>query len=523
MNNTGWSKSIVMSLQKEFNAFKTVNLSESQIKDDVVLIPHYMATEYNAVAFHDDGVNVHIAIANPSEYEIIEQISLAIQRPVLPFLTRIDDIQTIRKILYTNTSAISKISDDKQSASYEIDEIVHKQFHQLDKQHNLDSLVHSILSEGIQLDATDIHIEKNNDQFFLQYRVMKILSDPIELNVEIAYALRQKLILMSNGLITNVHKPQDLSFSFENKTPAFCRLSILPTISGYSIVIRVFKELEQDFLSIPNLIPNTDAQQCLHQLQEYDSSLIVISGPVNSGKTSLLYSCLLEQKKLNKTIISIEDPVEIELNGINQVEIKQDDNKSEFSEFIKSAARQNPDVVSFGEIREVDIADLAINTASTGVLSFATIHASSANIAITRLLDMGVKTHMLVNSLRLVLSIRLFKKLCPKCSTTYEPNSQELKKIEPYWHQTPPPIFKVKKGCSLCNFTGFSGLTSCLEELLVTKLMRIAIQSNDYNKLNEYTRNAMKHSNLPYRALTSSSQGLTDFHDALKLVDNYDF
>ena len=130
---------------------------------------------------------------------------------------------------------------------------------------------------------------------------------------------------------------------------------------------------------------------------------------------------------------------------LTRVEIKQDDNKSEFSEFIKSAARQNPDVVSFGEIREVDIADLAINTASTVVLSFATIHASTANIAITRLLDMGVKTHMLVNSLRLVLSIRLFKKLCPKCSTTYEPNSQELKKIEPYWQQTPPLSLRSKR------------------------------------------------------------------------------
>ena len=522
MNNTGWSKSIVMSLQKEFNAFKTVNLSESEIKDDVVLIPHYMATEYNAVAFHDDGVNVHIALANPSEYETIEQISLAIQRPVLPFLALVDDINIIRKALYTNTAEIESYSEKSAEQKTHLIELNSNEFHQLNTHMNLDKLVHHIISEGIKLDATDIHIEKNYDQFFLQYRVMKMLSDPIELDAQSAFALRQKLILMSNGLITNTHKPQDLSFSFDTNKSTFCRLSILPTVGGYSMVIRLFKELNENFFMIDYLVPDKSAQYQLKLLSQINSSMVIFSGPVNSGKTTLLYSSLIQQKNLKKTIISIEDPVEVRIQGINQIEISEHIDGLDYSSIIKSSARQNPDVVSFGEIREPSVANLAINTASTGILSYATIHASSCVQAIFRLMDMDIKKHMIVNTLRQVFSQRLFKRLCPKCSQPYQPTTEELKIISPYLPSNKKHDFSIKKGCSLCQFTGYAGLVTIVEDLKLSTNLKILLQEDDMKSFLKDAKQIMKTSSLPYRAIQSGLNHTIDFNDIINLIINYE-
>lgn len=520
---TKWSEDEVESLYEEFKQFDQINLATIQQKENITLIPHHLADRHQAVIFDEDDLKCHVAMVDPSQYEQIEEISLAIQKPLITYLASHNDIRTLTQSLYRNTADIHNLSaDDHYVSDTKNIEVAQFKFHQLDTEQNLDKLVYHVLTEAIRLQATDIHIELNQDHFLVSYRIMQELSEPILLNAKHAYAFRQKLILLSNGLITQTHKPQDLSFTFTHQNPVFCRLSILPTIGGYSIVIRLFKEFDESFFKVEHLIDDKAVHNTIKGLNSASSALILISGPVNSGKTSLLYSSLIEQVSKNKTIISIEDPVEVRLKGINQIEINPDVDGLSYSSIIKSSARQNPDIVSFGEIREKDVANLAINTASTGVLAYATIHASSCIHAITRLLDLDVKTHMLINTLKHIFSQRLFQKLCSKCSKPYQPTQKELKYLSSYSSHIKSHTYYVKKGCALCQFKGKSGLTVVIEDLTLSIPLKKAIQSHDFVLFNELAIKQIKTSSLPYRGILAASRRLIDFHDLLSLIANYE-
>lgn len=522
-DETQWSKSVINNYLKTYKSLKTVNLSAVTIADDIALLPHYLAVNSNAFIFEEDTLSIHVALSNPTDLDVVDQISLSMQKPVIPYLALSNDIQSLIQIYYSNTASIESLSDQHDEDSTDVGmEVKTKHFHQLSTDQNLDQMVYSVLAEAVRLDATDIHIELNDSKFLLQYRIMKQLTQPTELNAKQAFAFRQKLVLMSNGIITQTHRPQDLSFSFDYDHPVFCRLSILPTVGGFSIVIRVFKEFDQQFFKIKNLIQDSNAQEQVKKLNQLDSAMVIISGPVNSGKTSLLYSSLIEQKELNKTIISIEDPVEVRINGINQIEISPDIEGLSYSSIIKSSARQNPDIVSFGEIRESDVANLAVNTASTGILAYATIHASSCVQAITRMIDMDVRVHMLNNTLKYVFSQRLLQKLCPKCSKPHKPSTQELTYLKRIYPLKRGDTFHIKQGCPICNHTGTQGLTTVVEDLTLTPELKSALQNNDFVLFNDVASKAMKTSSLTYRAISSALNHLIDFNDLMNLIDNYE-
>ena len=340
-------------------------------------------------------------------------------------------------------------------------------------------LVNLIFIESIKERATDIHIEPMEKQIYVRIRVDGVLQIIMTPPVSSLGGLVTRIKILSNLNIAEKRLPQDGRFSIKSPGKDIdIRVSILPTIYGEKVVMRLLDKTGFDFNLTSLGFPKRNLGTFKKVINQ-PYGLVVVSGPTGSGKSTSLYAALKEIKSERTNITTVEDPVEYQLDGVNQIQVFEDIGLT-FGSSLRSILRQDPDVLLIGEIRDAETADIAVKFALTGHLVFSTVHANDAPGTITRLLDIGIAPFLVGSCLNLVMAQRLVRKICEKCKEEYIPTKEELALVGLDSSKVTGPLYHGK-GCTECRNTGYKGRLAIFEMIPMAKDLRKLV----YNNANE--------------------------------------
>ncbi|MBP5510715.1 MAG: Flp pilus assembly complex ATPase component TadA [Kiritimatiellae bacterium] len=329
-------------------------------------------------------------------------------------------------------------------------------------------LVSMILTQAIEMHASDIHLEPMERTFRVRYRIDGVLRKMEDPPKRLQAAIISRIKIMSGMKIAEKRIPQDGRIQIKVKgNDLDLRVSSVPTNHGESIVMRILDKSNLR-LGLPQLGFLSDDQTKFERLIGLPDGVLLVTGPTGSGKTTTLYGCLNQINLPDRKIITVEDPVEYQLAGINQVQVNKDVGM-DFSAALRSILRQAPNIVMIGEIRDGETADIALEAALTGHLVFSTLHTNDAPSAVTRLLDIGVKPYLVASALRAAMAQRLVRQICPNCRQEYTPTDRELKMLGALTKGRQNTISKMYKGagCAKCGKSGYKGRKGIFEIFLV--------------------------------------------------------
>ncbi len=338
-------------------------------------------------------------------------------------------------------------------------------------------LLNLVLLQAIRDKASDIHFEPFENEYKMRYRIDGVLYEMVPPPKHIALALSSRIKVMANLDIAERRLPQDGRIPLVvGGNPVDLRVSILPTMFGESVVLRVLDRKQVD-LRLDMLGLTAEAQDTVHQLIHKPNGILIVTGPTGSGKTTTLYSALKELNTIDRKIITTENPVEYDIDGLVQVQIRPEIELT-FARCLRSILRQDPDIVMVGEIRDLETAEISIQASLTGHLVFTTLHTNDAPSTIARLLDLGLETFLVTATLEGIIAQRLVRRTCTNCKTEYEPTEEQLIELD-----LAPDIIGTKKfyygkGCDMCNNTGYRGRTGIYEILTLDDELRDLIMNH---------------------------------------------
>jgi type IV pilus assembly protein PilB len=452
---------------------EVVNLGEIKISDDVIAaIPRHIARKYRVVPVFQHDNSLTVAIADPSDLDTIDSLTHLLRTEVDLRVASEQDIE----------NALSKYYAEKRGAMN--DERFKGVIEDLTKEHveavaaktddgatveadaPLIRLVNQIIIDAFKMRASDIHLEPLPKRFRLRYRIDGVLHEMKNPPKRLQPSIIARLKIQSNMSISEHRVPQDgrIQASAGGKLIDL-RVSCLPTNHGESIVMRILDK-EGLKLGLAELGFFTDDQQTFEKLIGLPDGILLVTGPTGSGKTTTLYSCLHFINRPDRKIITVEDPVEYILAGINQVQVN-DTVGLTFAAALRSLLRQAPNVIMIGEIRDLETATIAINASLTGHLVFSTLHTNDAPSAVTRLIDIGVKPFLVASSTRALMAQRLVRKVCRKCGQPWVPPEGELRSLNIDPNNIQNAIFLKGKGCADCSNTGYRGRMGIFEIFVI--------------------------------------------------------
>jgi type IV pilus assembly protein PilB len=332
-------------------------------------------------------------------------------------------------------------------------------------------LINLVLLQAIKDKASDIHFEPFEDEFKMRYRIDGILYEMMPPPAHIAPAIASRVKVMANLDIAERRMPQDGRIELNvNNQPIDLRVSVLPTMFGESVVMRVLDRSNVQ-LDLDKLGMRDDDLNLTRQLIHKPNGIVVVTGPTGSGKTTTLYSALRELNDISTKLITAEDPVEYDIDGIIQCQIKPDIDLT-FARILRSMLRQDPDTILVGEIRDKETAEIAVQASLTGHLVFSTLHTNDAPSAIARLLDLGLEPFLVTATLEGIVAQRLVRKICLNCKAEYTPAEEQLMELELRPEDVAGKTFYYGKGCENCNNTGYRGRFGLYEIMLLDDDMR---------------------------------------------------
>ena len=453
-----------------------IPLGEMKIADDAIAaVPRHVARRFNVVPVYKTETGVVVALADPSDLDVLDGLSHAINMDVEARVATPEDIEAALNRYYggggsARDDSVSKMIQDITEGEVEIGNIgtlggPDEQVAEADAP--LIKLVNQLIVEAFKSRASDIHLEPLAKKFRVRYRIDGVLHEMQGPPKSLQASIVSRLKIQSNMSIAERRIPQDgrIQASVGAKLIDL-RVSCLPTVHGESIVMRILDK-EGLKLGLPELGFFTDDQQTFERLIGLPDGILLVTGPTGSGKTTTLYSCLNYINRPDRKIITVEDPVEYQLAGINQVQVHETIGFT-FARALRSMLRQAPNVVMLGEIRDLETASIAINASLTGHLVFSTLHTNDAPSAVTRLIDIGVKPFLVASSTRALMAQRLVRKICKKCIAPYTPTDTELRAlgIDP---NNLGPDAKISKGtgCPDCKKTGHRGRFGIFEIFVI--------------------------------------------------------
>jgi general secretion pathway protein E/type IV pilus assembly protein PilB len=448
------------------------------------LVPREFAARYKILPFAHEGRVLKLAISDPIDTEAVDNLGHMLKLTIEPHVATADDIAAAIDRFYGKDAGsldqlLSNLSapgnGDSAVASTEASGLGNVS--DTDADAPVVKLVHSIILEAIQRRASDIHMEPLEKRFRVRYRIDGVLLEVENPPKRLQLSIVSRLKIMANISIAEKRIPQDGRIQIMvNGRQLDLRVSSLPTAHGESIVMRILDK-EGLQLGLPQLGFFSDDQKEMERLIAMPDGIVLVTGPTGSGKTTTLYSCLHHINKPDRKIITVEDPVEYQLNGINQVPVRADVGMT-FASALRSMLRQAPNIVMIGEIRDLETAEIAINASLTGHMVFSTLHTNDAPSAVTRLIDIGVKPFLVSTSLRAVLGQRLVRKICPKCTQPYQPTAAELRSLNISPAMASAANFAKGTGCANCNGTGFRGRLVIVELFLINEDVQRLIYEN---------------------------------------------
>jgi type IV pilus assembly protein PilB len=479
MNSDAWYDFVLRNFH-----IPPINLEEMNIEKDVLqALPEFTCRKYQVIPIFRARNKLICGMVDPLDEDTIEQIK---KISGLDIETRIVKEADLRKSFdrYFSQVGLELISPVNQTSERFYEPV---KLRELDKEATAESTVISMIEQAVELKATDIHLEIEEDGVRLRYRINGLLYEFPPPPLELYPAIVSHIKVLSNLDISEKRIPQDGYFKARiSGRSVDLRISTFPTIFGEMVAMRV--------LDKTNIITGLEQlgflPETLHRwrmLLDEPYGMLLVTGPTGSGKTTTLYSSLNEIDNLHRKVITVEDPVEYHLKNIDQIQINPKAGLT-FAVALRSILRQDPNVVMIGEIRDLDSASIAFRAAQTGQLVLATLHTNTAPGAVIRLLDMGVESYLIASSLIGVLSQRLVRTICPNCKEAYKPLDEEIRELSVDLVGKDVTFYRGK-GCHLCKGTGYGGRTG-LHELMVMneELRRTTMRDPSTSTLTEIAR-----------------------------------
>ncbi|WP_373600393.1 GspE/PulE family protein [Paraclostridium bifermentans] len=444
----------------------SINLIRSNINPEVTkLIPENICKRYKIFPFKKIENKLCLAMADPQDRQATQDAKRISGLDIIPYISTMGQINQAIEFFYSNVD-LDKALNEYSSTGNIQDEII------LEDDVNsapIVRLVHSVLETAVRMSASDIHIERDGEFMRIRFRVDGILSEYMKMSSKPYKAVISRVKIMAGLNISEKRLPQDgrIFLNVDNK-PIDYRVSTMPTSKDEKVVMRVLDK-STFMVNKEKLGLSEKNVEIYDELISNPYGLILVVGPTGSGKTTTLYSMLNQLNSVEKNILTIEDPVEYELDGINQSQINYKAGL-DFASALRAFLRQDPDIIMVGEIRDLDTAEIGIRAALTGHLVLSTLHSNTAVGAISRLSDMDVDSFLITSALMGVVSQRLVRRICPSCKVSYIAEMGEKKALK--YPLDKELILYKGQGCEKCNNTGYKGRVGVYEILKVSKSIR---------------------------------------------------
>ena len=500
-----------------------INLKYYNVDQETVRkLPEAQARRYRAIVLEDRKTSYLVGMADPTDLFAYDEIARVLKREIeIAVLSESLLLQTIDRV-YRRTEQITGLAKELErdiGDSY-ID------FGALGATLGAEEapvvrLLQSVFEDAVQVNASDVHIEPQETRVQIRFRIDGVLLLQTESDKRIGPALVQRLKLMAGLDISEKRLPQDGRLNVRVRDHAVdVRMSTMPTQYGESVVMRLLTQ-RSGLLGLDHLGMPADMLVKFRSLMQRTNAMLLVTGPTGSGKTTTLYAAIAELNTIDKKIITVEDPVEYRLPGINQVQVNEKIELS-FARVLRSALRQDPDIILIGEIRDEETAQIGLRAALTGHLVFSTLHTKDALSTPIRLVDMGAPNYMVATSTHAVVAQRLVRVVCESCSRPVEPTPQERRWLETaHGDGLPGQQFLVGKGCSHCNGTGFLGRTGVYELLEMTPELVNAIHNGQANEFLEAGRRQLKGRMLADHAVQLAIAGRTSLTEAIRVASQF--
>ena len=462
---------------------EVVDLRDLELASEVIkTVPAAQARMYRCIPVEEFGSVVRVAFADPMNQSIVDELGFIIGKEIQVVVAdgaQID--KAITKYYGEETDSFADILKElgadadiareaqEAAATENIAEIT-----ELANETPIIKFVNLVLFQAVQDRASDIHFEPFEDEFKIRYRVDGALYEMSPPPKHLALPMISRLKVMANLNISERRLPQDgrITFPMGNRQIDL-RISTLPTQFGESVVLRVLDRSVVN-LDITTLGFPKNVYDYLTQAIQQPNGIVIVTGPTGCGKTTTLYSCLRKVNMIDSKLLTAEDPVEYDMEGIMQVAINEAVGLT-FSKALRSFLRQDPDIIMVGEMRDLETAQIAIQASLTGHLVLTTLHTNDAPGAVTRMIDMGVEPFLISSTLMAVLAQRLVRTICKLCRTPFEPTESQLTLLNLSPHDVGDKVFYYGRGCAACNDTGYKGRRGIFELLVVNDSIRAMI------------------------------------------------
>ena len=470
----------ILRMVAEHLGTEVVDISEADLNKEITdSISAETARMYQCVPVAVYGSTVQVAFTDPMNPEIVDQTAFASGKEIMPVVADPTQIQSVLNKIYPDQAIgagfediLKELGEDKLKAAVgmspteDLPDVT-----KLADATPIVKFVNLVLYQAVNDRASDIHFEPFEDEYKIRYRVDGALYEMAPPPTHLSGPIASRLKIMANLNISERRLPQDgrISLNLGGKQIDF-RMSTLPTQFGESVVLRVLDRSAVN-LDLENLgLPKHVYDYTIEAIQQ-PNGIFVVTGPTGSGKTTSLYSCLRRINTIDSKLLTVEDPVEFDIEGIMQVQVNESMGMT-FMKALRSFLRQDPDVIMLGEMRDLETSQIAIQASLTGHLVLSTLHTNDAPGAVTRLVDMGVEPFLISSSLMAVLAQRLVRTVCKKCRTPFEPTENQLSLLNLSPHDLGEKVFYYGRGCQNCNDTGYKGRKGIFELLPISDPVR---------------------------------------------------
>lgn len=488
-------------------------------------IPISFAKKHLVLPYQRQGNMVYVAISNPNDIAVIDDLRILLQSNIKPTLSKKNDIMNGIHRAYEPTAKVDPslhqdLMDDLESqdlTSVDLNET--QDLLDSDDEAPIIRLVNTLLFRAIKERASDIHIEPAEKDISVRFRIDGIMYEVMRPPKKAQASIISRIKIMADLDIAEKRIPQDGRIKIKLGGRSIdIRVSVLPTSHGERVVMRIL-DTTNVVLDLDDLGFDKEQLALIKKITHLSHGIFLVTGPTGSGKTSTLYAALSSINSKDLNIITVEDPVEIQLQGIGQIQVNPKVNLT-FASGLRSILRQDPDVIMVGEIRDLETAEIAIQASLTGHLVFSTIHTNDAAGSITRLVDMGVEPFLVSSSLVAAMAQRLVRRLCPSCKEAYKPNPQELQELGANPELMNKKTIYRAKGCSECAKTGYQGRMAIYEIMPIDEKIRGMILKNTDSSTIKKAATDAGVKTLREDGANKIMQGLTTIEEVLRVTQD---
>jgi len=500
-----------------------VNLKFFNLSSDVARrLPETHARRFRALVLEDRKDRYLVGMADPSDLFGYDELARILKRDIEPAVVNESALLQIIDRVYRHTEKITGLAKElEQDLGDAVD------FGVLAAESGAEDapvvrLLQTVFDDAVQVNASDIHVEPQESRVQIRFRLDGALVMQTEADLRIGPALALRLKLMAGLDISEKRLPQDGRFNVKVRDSAVdVRISTMPTQFGESVVMRLLNRAS-GLVNLDNLGMPEGMLAKFRQLIQRTNGMILVTGPTGSGKTTTLYAALAEINTVDRKIITVEDPVEYKLAGTNQVQVNEKIELT-FSRVLRSALRQDPDIILVGEMRDAETVQIGLRAALTGHLVFSTLHTKDAASTPIRLIDMGAPPYMVATSIHAVIAQRLVRKVCESCSEPRAPDAHEEAWLAAEIGLTVDRAkFKIGRGCSHCNSSGYSGRIGVYELMEMTGELVRAASSSEPALFMRAAREQMAGQMLRHNALKLATAGKTTLDEVIRLASQID-